>query len=352
MQELMKPINYVVEEVRDLPVSWISSHGVDINVAGAYERSCKRSGESQNSDRIAELLGNNVVHLRQHTLENGLRYVTIHQKDGTEIFDDNKYTGLITCGCGAIHDSPAVTSAIWALEEKPDLRDGFKLLGTRVTHAEGNSQQYEAIESIVDKDYVVDGKKVKIHYSLRPDFAGDGGQLHFEFDVNTLDTVTYQVKNNSEGSRIEDRNKDITSKHVKINILSLNKEEQRKSNMIGKSSILVIYNLPNRGFQGTIVQIEFKFDNYSRLEEVVGVSHGRITHSDWIDEPILAAIKNGQDNWFSYNAENQEAQILTRAIFGQNVTQLRHNTRETLNALMKAAITEMDIDVSRVFKFI
>ncbi len=153
-----------VKEVKDLPVYWVSTHKVDIKKAGEYEKQCKARGKTLSSEEIARLLGNNTVHLRQHTLENGIRYVTIHQEDGTEIYDDRKYGGLFTCNCGAIHDSPGAISAIWDLEKKPDLGDGFRLIGTNTSD---NHARYGTTDSVVEKEYTVSGKKAKVHYSLK-----------------------------------------------------------------------------------------------------------------------------------------------------------------------------------------
>lgn len=348
MDELMRLVDYNVKEERDLPVSWLSAHGVDIKIAGAYQLQCKKEGKPSSQKRVAELLGNNIVHLRQHTLENGLRYVTIHQADGTEIFDDSQYDGLTSCSCGAIHDMPAITSATYALRDKPKLGDGFRLIGTS---AYGNPDRNGAIYSYVEKEFTAGKKKVKVDYSLRPDYAGDGGSLSFRFEINTPGTVTYQVKNMTKGGRIEDRTEKIISKHVKIEIISP-RHKQGEASVIGRSSILVAYNLPEYSWRGEFDQIEFKFDNDSRLEEVVGISQTAKPNPELTDEQVLIAIKKGRNDWFRYDPKSLGASILTHAVFGTDFFFLRHNTRRTLNALVEAAIKESDIDLAKAVAFV
>ena len=103
MTELLPTVDYQgIVTVKDLPVSWMSTAGRNIYTAGEYERQCKARGEVADPQRIAELINGDIVHLRLTILGNGLRYVTIHKEDGTQIYNDHEYGGLITCNCGAI----------------------------------------------------------------------------------------------------------------------------------------------------------------------------------------------------------------------------------------------------------
>ena len=333
MTQVIKPVRYFVTEVRDLPISWVSAG--DISLAGAYEKECKKEGKTADPQRIAELLGNNVVHLRQHNLLNGLRYVTIRQADGTEVFSDSKYAGLTSCNCGAIHDSPAVTSATWALQDKPDLGNSFRLQGTSASE---NPHKYGATKSTVEKEFVApNGKKVKVYYSLSPDFEGDGGSLSFNYVVSTPGILQYKIKSDGE---LKDKTHPITSKLVKVRIWSPTDSD------VCQSSITIAHNLPNSPYQGLYDQVEFKFDNNSGLEEVVGISQGSNQNPEWADPKVLDAIRKGSNTWFHYHVWDREAQVLATAVFGKDITQLRHDTRGTLDALMVAAIKEMDIDLN------
>ena len=343
MSGLKKIVDSVVTEERDLPVSWISSFGVDIKVAGAYEKDCKKAGIEPSAEKVAELLGNNVVNLRLHMLENGFRYVTIHQKDGREIFDDRRYIGLVSCSCGAIHDSPAVTSATWHLKEKPDLGDGFRLNGTFTTSG--------AISSSVDKEYSVGNNRINLHYSLKPDFGGDDGELSFGLEVNTLRTITFPEKDVEEDDQIM-RTEEITAKYVSVRIWSPRISElDVNDNSLGNCYIIVAYNLVNHRV-GLFDQVEFEFDKLGKLKKVVGISQSPNLNSEWNDDAVLAAIKKGQNVQFVYSAENPEVQVLARAVFGKEITDLRHNPKGTLDAIMEAVMIERDINLASVVDFI
>lgn len=347
MIPLQPTIDYrAIKEVKDLPFSWISTHDQDIKAAGNYEKECKTHGVDSNRTKIAELIRNKTAHLRQTTLENGLRYVTIHLKEGEQIFDEHEYAGLISCNCEAIHDSPSVKMA--DAIRGTNLGDGIKLNMTISGHSKG----YGSTASYAEKEFEVDGKKVKVHYSITPESVHEDGRLTFSYEVNTPGLVNYKVKNLSNDGRIETKTKPITAKHLKLEVCTAaTSETDYKNNPYCRSSILISHNL-NSPYNEKFDKMEFKFRLDGTLDEIVGISQGTNPNPEWTDKQVLVAIKKGQNDWFRYNAQSSEAQVLTQAIFGQNVSQLKHNTRETLSALMESAIKEMDIDIEKAVKFI
>ena len=124
-----------VKEVRDLDVGWISSQGANIDAAGKYENEMKAAGQPVDQDKLVEVLGGDKVHYRLTTLENGLKFVDIvRDTDGEQIYSDTEYHGLISCNCGAIHDSPAVSTPDHV--RGTDIGDGFQLNMTVSGHSD------------------------------------------------------------------------------------------------------------------------------------------------------------------------------------------------------------------------
>ncbi len=345
MIQLQPTIDYkAIFEVKDLPVSWMSTHGRDIHVVGNYERKCKTQGVKADITKVAELIGGKIAHLKQTTLENGLRYVTIHLEDDEQIFDEHEYAGLFTCDCGDIHNSPAVRMA--NVIRGVDLGDGFKLNMTISGHSKGCG----GTSSYVEKEFWVAGNKVKVYYSIEPESVHKDGYLSFSYEADTIGSVSYQAENRN--GQIETRTEPITTKHVELGIhTGRTSKKGNKNGLYCNSSIKIAHNLPNHPWDRQFDQMEFKFGPYG-LEKIIGISQGTNPNPEWNDKQVLEAIKKGQNNWFSYNAQSSEAQLLSKAIFGRDVTQLRHDTKGTLNAIMEAAIKKMNIDVPKTLRFL
>lgn len=336
-----------VKEVKDLPVCWVSTHKADIKKAGEYEKQCKASGKTPSSEEIANLLGNNIVHLRQHTLENGISYVTIHQEDGTEIHDDSKYGGLFTCNCGAIHDSPHATSAIWDLEKKPGLGEGFKLIGT---HASDNPERYGAIESFVEKEYAISNTNVSVNYSIRPPYKEDRGYLYFGFQETTSGPINIKLLEIDDDGKAKWLGKYVTERTTAKQLKIIFWSNKRRDHI--KSEITIGHNLAENLFKGNWDQVSFEFNNTNKLEKITGISQSHKPNPEWKNEPLLTVIKKGMNEWFEYKTESPQARVLTQAIFGQDITRLQYNTKESLNSLIEAAIKETDIDLTKTLKFL
>lgn len=338
-----------IRETRALPVSWMSTHGVSIKSAGDYERDCKRRGIQADPAEIARLIDGPMVHLEETILAGGLRYVGIFSEDGEQIFNDSMYGGLISCGCGAIHDSECVTMA--DAIRGTDLGDGFELQMT----VSGNSKGYGRTSSYVDKNYTVDGKDVEVRYSIDPQSENEAGHLSFGFKtVQTgphTQTVRYITEEHPDGE-LREVTETITKKivEVKINTQYTN-ATGGKNHPNCVSSISVALNLGNR-FNTQWDQVEFKFGIDGKLEEIVGISQSDNENPEWSSPELLGAIQKGSNGWFRYSANDPEAKVISEALLGVDITQMRHNTRDTLNALMQLAIKEEDIDLGAVLNFI
>lgn len=346
--ELLPTVDFKdIKDVKDLPVSWISTNGRDIDVVGAYELQCKQSGKNADPQKISELLGGDIVHLKQTTLGNGLRFVNIHKEDGTQIFDEHEYGGLITCNCGAIHDSPSVRSA--KVIDGTDLGDGFKLSMT----VSGHSKGYGSTASFVNKEFFINGKEIKVWYCVEPENKHEAGHLVFHYEIKTPGTVTFEVKNLSNGGRIEERVEPIIAKYVKAEIrTAFTNETDGKNSPYCQSSFQVAYNLPKTSWTALFDQVEFNFGIDGRMIEAVGISQGDKPNPEWTSELILKTIKKGSGEWFRYPGRHPSANLLVRAVTRSQNIDIQHNTRDSLAILLDAAIREIDIDLAKTLVFI
>ncbi|HLD41938.1 MAG TPA: hypothetical protein VJB06_02795 [archaeon] len=114
-----------VREIRILPVKWDSYHDACTEFAQSYVDQC-RSGNSPIDTAVLEgkhFLNPKPVHLRLTVLNNGLRYVTLHEEDGKEIFHDDKAVYQIVgeeTGKISFDRDPKLFHLV-------DLGDGFRL---------------------------------------------------------------------------------------------------------------------------------------------------------------------------------------------------------------------------------
>ncbi len=314
-----------VAEIKDLPVFWVSADDADIDGAGAYERSCKQQGEKPDPDELKKILGGSMVHLRQTTLRNGIRFVTIHKEDGTEIFDDHEYGGLISCNCGAIHDSVCVTAA--HVIRDIDLGDGFNL---SMTISGVGSRGYGSTSSFVEKKFSVQGKEVEVHQTTEPASVHDAGHLMFQYKIwepskQKLITV---------GIHTPSRDKTGGRNHPNC-----------------ESSVKVAFNLSTSRYESSWDQVEFKFGIDGRLIEIVGISQESAPNPEWKDQDMLHAIKKGGNSWFHYTSDDHAAHVFSQQIFGKDIVSMQQDTGMSLTLLMKSAIQELDIDLAKVLVF-
>lgn len=349
-----------VIEVKRLPYSWISIQGVDLKQVGDYERECLHSGQVADQRKIAELLGNKVVHLRQHTLRNGFRYVTINLENGNEVYDDTEYLGLGgICSCGADHNHlVTVGSAVSQLKERPDLGNGFKLQVT--LGSDGNPARYGCTESAVEKQFVANGKSVTVYYKLRPDYNGDGGDLFFRYRVGypTISQWEKQFVLDSSGEPFSYYildNKEIVSRENHCNPFTLNMRIHRKKKensefpqASDEVSITTSYRDQRYGKQN--LNLEFQFDQIGRLHNVGGTKYQNNVDIGWNDDG-LTLTPTAIEEHFSYSRQNDDAQPFIEMVFGRNISRQKLDVRKTLETIMEAAATEQDIDLATAVKF-
>ncbi len=156
-----------VINVRDLPVNWISAEGANIQGAAQYEKQQRDLGFEPDPAVLEQILGGAKVHLRLTQFPNGLRYVTIHEPDGRQSFEDYAYAGLLkdlpgdadpSVAAGYAGDPPQVKNA--------DLGDGFKLM--RTFSSAGGRHAYTLTE--VNKRYLLghENAEVEFRYSTGP----------------------------------------------------------------------------------------------------------------------------------------------------------------------------------------
>ena len=345
MAKLQTTIDYKsIKEVKDLPVSWISTHGQDVMIADNYLKECKLKGLDANPARIAELIGSNIAHLRQTTLENGLRYVTIHLEDGRQIFNDNEYTILTDSYSRMNHDISTVAAA--RVITGTNLGDGLKLQMI----ISGESQNYT--RSVVEKKFKSGQKHIELNYILTPERKNENGHLMFSYEENTQGLFCYNPKNMNRRGRYAPKTYPIIVKHQKIMIDTKDtRETGDKIYPYCLSSIMISHHLFNNPYMALDDTIEFKFGIDGKLHNIKGISKSYNPNPEWTDDRMLDVIMKGQNKSFNYSAKDPEAKILIEAIFGQDITRLTHHTRNTLNAIMQAAIKEEDIDFPKTMKF-
>ncbi len=356
----MKPtVDYQsIQEVRDLPVSWRSTHGRSLNQAAAYERDCRRKGLSPDRRFIDNLIAAPRVHLRETILANGLRYVTIHDDDdnGRMVFDDHEYYGLISCNCGAIHDKPAVGSA--KAINNADLGDGFKLAMT--ISGESPEVSRSSTVSYVEKEFSTATGKVKVHYNLNPFDPHEAGRLRFEYEHFTDGELSYRLKELSAGqAKVRREKKEYLARQVTVRIsgdsTKVNKSILEEGNHpYCTSSVEVAYNLASNlwhCYNGAWDQVRFEFGMDGALEKVIGISK-TMNPCPVIQDPFTSiAMRKGKNEWFEYDARAIQSKLLARAFLGKDVTSLQHNAAETLDALVDAATKGQDVDPLQLLQF-
>lgn len=304
-----------VKEMKDLPVRWMSSRNANIEAAAEYERACKQRGEPADHRRLADLLGGEEVHLRQTVLANGLSYVTIHNEDGKQIFDDTQYHGLISCSCGAIHDSACVASPDFIRGTK--LGDGFEL----ETTVSGESRGFGATTTFAEKKFMVGPTSIDVHYSVEPESKPHPGRIHFVHEANAGD------------------------KYIKIDI-------RGEPGLNAPTSVEVSRNLASDHLKEAFDQVEFKFGADGKLEEVVGISQSDRPNPDWADPETCRAVLKGQRRWFRYGPKDPEAKIIARSVFGKDVTRLRCLAGPTLDGFLRAAADGVEADLRSTVQFV
>lgn len=336
---LQPTIDYqAIREVKDLPCSWRSMHGVSLEV-NRYVSSCRKLDPK----RIEELVsGAPTAHLRETILENGLRYVTIHTGDGTQIFDENEYKEEIregyVCGCGvSVHDTPVINMA--DAIGGADLGDGFKLESVR-SSSDGRSA--ETI-SYVRKKVTVGDEEIEVYYSLNPPNAS-AGHLSFEYSVQKKGELSYRT---SLGGNTKREKSKYVARETKVKIRSAGSKKNTSEGLL-RCSVLVAYSLPgtySEAFDnGAVDQVQFEFGIDGRLKRVSGFSQTSNPNPDISDKMVLLALRKGKDENFKYGRDYVGSRLLSTAIFGKDITSMQLDIKATLDELVEAAINGRKIE--------
>ena len=172
----------MIKERKVLPErNWYAPQG-KLDAVGQYEKEMKAKGQKSYPDEVLKLSNAREMQLERVELSNGLRYAVIRDaKTGDESFDDHEYHGLISCGCGAIHDLPAVTSA--HIIRGTELGNGHTL--EMMIAGKTTSRETPMSESFVKKEFETvdpstgEQSKHSFHYQIDPHGKHFGGRYDY-----------------------------------------------------------------------------------------------------------------------------------------------------------------------------
>jgi hypothetical protein len=383
MPELLPTVDYnAVKSVEDLPISWMSTQGRDLKAAGAYELECKSKKIKPDPAKLAKLIGGNMIHSRKTTLENGLRYITFHTADGTQVFDDKEYAGLWSCSCGEIKNQPHCDTPKFL--KGANLGDGFKLITTIVGITDDGRK---ISDTFAEKKFSVGKKDVEISYTIQPPTKNQPSRLYFNYEETTNIDIVFPAENARTRKIVEYEKKSMISKKVHVEIRSDAEKDGKFTPYCNTNlrMLLVVppYRIPDYEYIDRD-QIDFEFGTDGKIIKIKGISTSpkeeQLTSAadpkdslalhlsdtcfywkegtsqdpnpEWTSPEVLSAIKKGKNKWFNYSAESPEGILLAKTILGIDSTNQKHDARGTLNALIDAAIKNQDIDVARAFKFL
>ena len=140
-----------------LDVQWISSTGANTYGAHSYEQQQDALGLSCDKETLSEILGGSPHFAKVTALPCGLQYITIHDANGGEVFDDSEYGGY---------------------QKEPTSSGPMRMPLTRTARALGNMSlpsgfsasayllKVDLIRTDVKKVYEVEGISVDVGYSI------------------------------------------------------------------------------------------------------------------------------------------------------------------------------------------
>ncbi len=309
--------------VRDLPVTWMSANNADIRTAGKYEGWSKSRGVEPDSSKLTSFLGGDIVHLRLTKLSNGLRYVTIHKEDGTQIFDDTAYRGLslIPRRDSGIQDSPAVSSPGEVYDA--DLGDGFSLRMTLSEQEKGHGRT----STFAEKRYRrPDGTQVELHYSIKPKSPIEIEDLNITYEAvssasTRADMATWTAK------VVQARSQFYQGSHL-------------------KSLITISYR-----FGQQWDQVSFYFGPNGKLFLIMAKSNIPTPHPDWSEPKFLRAIGQGSGTSFQYGWSDPAAAIIFRTVFGKDISTLERLSLTSVQSILNAVTEEKSLNLVSLLSF-
>ena len=289
-----------IREVTEPPFTWIAHSRGSMQQAARYEFECKTTNQIPSQERLLGLLEGNPVHLRIHTLENGLRYITVHREDGNQSGDYAEYRGAYFCK----HDGKAcfhVNSSLPKDVKGMNLGDGFLLNDINI-HQEGTS-------ITATKGFMVGSDSVKAFYWVydKPFF------FHIDYTTNPIErevTETHGI-----GGAVMFSGRDIFRHDTPKQGTLIMKVFYDQAGENPVTSLSTQYVIPNP--RGDIKSNSAFFA--------------------WNREGKLERIADG-DNRFQVDGHTAEAAILSDAVFGRDISRLTLDARLTLNKIVRAAI--------------
>ena len=148
-----------IKEEKDLPYSWDNLQLHDQRKVTMYLHHCMDSGIEPKARTAKRLINTERAHLRQTTLKNGLRYVTIHTETGKELFNFHEYAGLVITD---LHRHPVPCGIPTRAVKNAHLGNGFVLTGLFSEDQTGN------LISQVEKRYKTGNRQHAVTYTLSP----------------------------------------------------------------------------------------------------------------------------------------------------------------------------------------
>lgn len=331
-----------VINVRDLPVKWISAEGANIQGAAQYEKQQRDLGFEPDPAVLEQILGGAKVHLRLTQFPNGLRYVTIHEPDGRQSFEDYAYAGLLkdlpsdadpTVAAGYAGAPPQVKNA--------DLGDGFKLM--RTFSSAGGRHAYTLTEA--NKRYLLghENAEVEFRYSASPYSPSTA--------LRSL-LINYRFILKEDRTR-EVRGPDGTLSTIteKIPAESVIVEWRFLQGNLHECKILVMFNSSHDARNAQWEEASFHFDLGGRLTGIVGISRSKGFNPHWTEPDLLRAVRKGEGQVFRYAPTSPEAAIIFRTVFGREISSLEGISFNSVNHLFGAAAQGTAVNLPELLQF-
>lgn len=322
----------------------IDNHKWKTNVnkgpASGYEYQCWLRHQDTDPDVLSNKLLGATVHPRIHLLENGLVYLTIHQDDGTEIFDFEEYQGWephlsneyeklgpfsepvdkrrYAVGCQPTMGSPLVLSGF-------GLGDDFAF--SEFLRSSLISPQRPT--SLVTKGYKEGEVSCKTSYNITPPTDHYEGKILFKHQhlspyagiADPKNMVMRRVYVTIYTSKKDWRYCDSL---VIVNFFLKEKEED--SNNLG-----IVFNFD---WDGSLNEIRPSLHDYS-LAEVFG---GRVIDS-------IEQIEGGR-------GKNSDIALVTQSFLGRDITGFRHDAVKSLVDLLGNAKQNSSQDPNELLSFV
>ncbi|MBK7844200.1 MAG: hypothetical protein IPJ71_10970 [Bdellovibrionales bacterium] len=312
-------------EVVDLwHLSWISALDSNIPAATKLELDRKREGKSATQKELDDTLAGTRVHLRQTSSQSGLMYFTIHQDDGTEVFDSSAYIGTASCEC-SLNGSPLISQP-WIIRDAP-LGHGFTL--KFVSSARNPDSTTSHVEKIYPSQ---DGKtQVEFRYSItQKPRSPHVSELVLQYALKSFKHVG--------------RHRILDS----VNQISI---DMNRGQLTGLD-MAIWYNLSLIKDEPLFDKVGLRFNGNGKLTQVVGVSQSTLTNSAWSSQrDFLEAVKKGEDEWVVYLPTAPQAALIFNSVYGRKIEDLTRISPSTLADVLDAAKAGRLVPINSFLQF-